>query len=140
MAYELKTKLNDESVTAFLNKIEDETKRNDCFMLADIMRDITGHEPKMWGGSIVGFDSYHYKYDSGHEGDMALLSFSPRKANISLYLAPYMVLEKNLTEGLGKFKHGKGCLYVNKLSDINIDVLKNLIRKSNEYLKERYKK
>ena len=134
MAYELKTKENSAGVEAFLNAIEDEQKRKDCYAIVEIMRDITGFEPKMWGSAIVGFGSYHYKYDSGHEGDMALVSFSPRKANITVYLMGYMLLEKSLIENLGKFKNGKGCLYINKLSDINIPVFKELIRKSNEYM------
>ena len=134
MAYELKTKENSAGVEAFLNAIEDEQKRKDCYAIVEIMRDITGFEPKMWGSAIVGFGSYHYKYDSGHEGDMALVSFSPRKANITVYAMGYMLLDKSLTENLGKFKNGKGCLYINKLSDINIPVFKELIRKSNEYM------
>jgi hypothetical protein len=139
MAYELKTKENVANVKSFLNAIEDEQKRKDCYAIIDIMQEVTGFEPKMWGSAIIGFGSYHYKYASGHEGDMALVSFSPRKANITLYLMGAMMLEKSLIEKLGKFKHGKGCLYINKLEDINIPVLKDLIRKSNEYVKNMYK-
>jgi hypothetical protein len=136
MPYEQKTRINDASVKAFLDKIEDPEKKADCFQVLDMMTELTGFEPKMWGTSIVGFGSYHYKYASGHEGDSCILGFSPRKANITFYLAPYMILEKSVTEGLGKFKHGKGCLYINKLEDVNIEVLKKLILKSLEVMKE----
>jgi len=133
MAYELKTKLNEVSAEDFLNTIEDEKKRKDCFAVLEIMKEITGYEPKMWGTAIVGFGNYHYKYASGHEGDMCLVGFSPRKANITLYLSAYLVQNESLMKDLGKFKIGKGCLYINKMDDVNIEALKNLIRKSIEY-------
>jgi hypothetical protein len=133
MAYELKTKKNEISVEAFLNTIEDEKKRKDCFIVSDIMKEATGYEPKMWGTSIVGFGSYHYKYASGHEGDSCLVGFSPRKANITLYLSAYLVQNESLMKDLGKYKIGKGCLYINKMEDVNIEALKNLIRKSIEH-------
>lgn len=138
MAVELKTKVNDDSVTSFLSTIEDGQKRQDCYAIVDMMRQITGEEPKMWGKAIVGFGSYHYKYESGHEGDMAVISFSPRKANITLYLSAYFIMQTPLVQNLGKFKHGKGCLYINKLSDVNTDVLKELIRQSNDRIKQQH--
>src|SRR5207249_2771638 len=114
---ELKTKQTDDSVTAFLNSVEDEKKRKDSFAIAEIMKDVTKMEPKMWGTSIIGFGSYHYKYDSGHEGDMCLIGFSPRKQNISLYLMMGLEDNKDVLQKLGKHKTGKGCLYINKLED-----------------------
>jgi len=136
--YDLKTKPTDSSVTAFLNKIEDETKKNDCYKIAEILKEITGYESKMWGTAIVGFGSYHYKYASGHEGDMCMIGFSPRKANITIYLFAYAVQNEEFTKGLGKYKTGKGCLYINKLSDIDLDVFKNMVLKSIEKTKEHY--
>jgi len=130
MAYELKTKKTDDSVASFLNKIEDEQKRKDCFTIVDIMQELTGFDAKMWGAAIVGFGSYHYKYASGHEGDMCLVGFSPRKANITLYLSGYIVQSPSIMEGLGKFKTGKGCLYINKLSDVNMDKFRDIIQRS----------
>jgi len=137
--YDLKTKPTDSSVTAFLDSIPDETKRNDCYKIAEILQEISGFEAKMWGTAIIGFGSYHYKYESGHEGDMCMIGFSPRKANITLYLFAYVVQNESLTKDLGKFKTGKGCLYINKLSDINLDVFKNMVVKSIEKTKEHHK-
>jgi hypothetical protein len=136
---ELKTKLNDESVTKFLNAVEEETKKKDCFEIIEMMKQATGLQPKMWGTSIIGFGSYHYKYESGHEGDMCLIGFSPRKQNIAMYGLGVADRNKELLEKLGKHKTGKGCLYINKLSDIHVDVLKKIIKVSFEYLKEKYK-
>lgn len=134
-----KTLENNESVIHFLNSVEDERKRKDCFSLLQMMKKVTGEEPKMWGTSIVGFGKYHYKYASGHEGDAALVGFSPRKQNISIYLMSYeMSGPDNLLSKLGKHKAGKGCLYLNKLEDINQEVLKELIKNSVEGLKKMY--
>lgn len=136
---ELKTKETDESVTKFLNTIEDETKRKDSFAILEIMKQATGLEAKMWGTSIVGFGSYHYKYDSGHEGDTCIVGFSPRKQNISLYLMMGLVSAETFLKDLGKHKPGKGCLYINKLDDVNKDVLKKLIKTSADAIKKKYK-
>ncbi len=136
---ELKTKQTDESVTKFLNAAENEGKRKDCFEIVEIMRQVTGMPPKMWGTSIIGFGSYHYKYESGHEGDMCLIGFSPRKQNIVLYGMGGAERNAELLQNLGKHKTGKGCLYINKLSDIHVDVLKKIIKASFEYLKQKYK-
>ena len=130
--YEQKTKENDASVEKFLNAVADEKKRKDSFAIMKIMQDITKSKPKMWGGSIVGFGSYHYKYASGHEGDTCLIGFSPRKANISLYLMCGLHADKKLMDKLGKHKMGKGCLYINNLDDVNVDVLKKVIEVSAE--------
>jgi hypothetical protein len=136
---ELKTKQTDESVTKFLNAVEDERKRKDCFEIVEIMRQVTGMPPKMWGTSIIGFGSYHYKYESGHEGDMCLMGFSPRKQNIVLYGMGGAERNAELLQKLGKHKTGKGCLYINKLGDVSMDVLKKIIKASFEYLKQKYK-
>ncbi len=102
------------------------------------MRDISGHEPYMWGPSIVGFGNYHYKYESGHEGDAPLLGFSPRKAAISLYVFTGLEKHEHLLNDLGKFKRGKACIYAKKLADINIEALNKLMQTSMDYLKEKY--
>src|SRR5215471_1346626 len=112
---EIKTKQTDESVTKFLNTVADETKRKDSFEIVELMKQVTGLWPKMWGPAIIGFDSYHYKYESGHEGDMCMIGFSPRKQNITLYVKIGAEEQNALLQKLGKHKTGKGCLYVNKL-------------------------
>jgi hypothetical protein len=133
--YELKTKVNDTSVVNFLNKIDDEHKRNESFQLLDIFTKLSGHEPKMWGNSIIGFGSYHYKYASGQEGEWMKLGFSPRKQKFSIYImSGFDKLEKNL-EKLGKYKTGKACLYVNKLADIDLKKLERLITESFKHLR-----
>jgi len=137
--YELKTKLNDASVKKFLKSVKDEKKQADSFKVLDIMSEITGEEPKMWGTSIVGFGSYHYKYESGHEGDMPIIGFSPRKQSLTLYLMLGISNYSEFLEKLGKHKTGKGCLYINFLDEINIPVLKSLIKKSVATLKKKYK-
>jgi hypothetical protein len=135
---EQKTKPTAESVESFLDNIEDEAVRHDCQAIMKIMKKATGVSPKMWGGSIVGFGSYHYKYDSGHEGDSCLTGFSPRKQNISLYVMPGVSTREDLLMKLGKHKAGKGCLYIKRLDDINIPVLETLIKESVNHLKEKY--
>lgn len=124
------------------NFIEDfsnkEQKRKDALDLVEFMKKITGFEPRMWGPSIIGFGHYHYKYASGHEGDAPLIGFSPRKTAISLYVFTGLEEHNHLLEGLGKFKKGKACIYVNKLSDIDEAVLEKLIRATIDYLHEMY--
>jgi hypothetical protein len=127
--YELKTKVNEAGVTDFLNTIRDEARRNDAFALLDIMQEATREEPKMWGASIVGFGSYHYKYATGHEGDMCKIGFSPRKQNFSIYMQCRAGEHQDMFEQLGKHKMGVGCLYIKKLSDVNEKILKKLIKK-----------
>jgi len=131
---ELKTRPGDESVDAFLAGVGDETKRKDCLTLVKIMKKATRAKPKMWGGTIVGFGSYHYRYASGREGDWFLVGFSPRKQNLSLYLMAGFDGSGALLKKLGKHKTGKSCLYVNKLADIDLDVLTELVRRSVEHL------
>jgi hypothetical protein len=118
-----KTHPTKQSVIEFLSKLEDESVRDDCQTLVRLMGKITKMEPVLWGGSIIGFGKYHYKYDSGHEGYSCLTGFSPRKQNLSLYIMPGYSNQTLLTDKLGKFKAGKGCLYIKKLSDINLTVL-----------------
>lgn len=136
--YELKTKQNDNDVIEFIENVDDPKKREDAYRLLDIFAETTGYPPKMWGTSIIGFGSYHYKYPSGHEGDAPLVGFSPRKAKTSLYLYSGDPQREELLKDLGKHTTGKGCVYINKVADINVDVLKALIRQSVIFLKETY--
>lgn len=127
---ELKTKATDESVTAFLNRVSDKGRRDDCFAVLDIMKDATGEEPKMWGPSIVGFGRYNYKYESGREGEWMITGFSPRKGDLTLYIMPGFDAFPDLMKKLGKFKTGKSCLYLKKLEDIDRGVLRQLVKQS----------
>ncbi|MFP7300183.1 DUF1801 domain-containing protein [Neobacillus niacini] len=136
--YELKTKETDNSVIEFIEQIENPKKREDAYKLLDIFTETTGFEAKMWGPSIIGFGSYHYKYASGHEGDAALVGFSPRKAKISLYFAPGEPKREEVLKQLGKHTSGKACVYVNKLADIDVEVLKALINESVSFLQKMY--
>lgn len=125
---EPKMKENDNSVIDFIESVESEKKKADAYQLLDIFEEVTGFKAKMWGPSIIGFGSYHYKYASGHEGDAPLAGFSPRKAKISLYLAYESEEREKMLENFGKHTTGKACIYVNKLADIDIQVLKELIK------------
>ena len=128
---ELKTKVSDASVTNFLNSVADEQKRKDSFEILKIMKQITKEEPKLWGPSIVGFGSYHYKYESGREGDSPMMGFSPRKQNLTLYIiTPGFEEYQGHLSRLGKYSTGKSCLYIKRLSDIDVDVLQELISDS----------
>ena len=127
---ELKTKATNESVTDFLNKVTDKGRRDDCFAVLEIMKDITGEEPKMWGPSIVGFGRYHYKYESGREGEWMITGFSPRKGDLTLYIMPGLDAFPDLMKRLGKFKTGKSCLYIKKLDDVDPGVLRQLVKQS----------
>jgi hypothetical protein len=127
---ELKTKVNDAGVTDFLNTIEDETKRKDCFEILRLMKQITKQEPRMWGPSIIGFGNTHYKYESGREGEWFITGFSPRKENLTLYVMGSFNVQAALLKKLGKHKTGVGCLYIKKLKDVDTKVLKELIEKS----------
>jgi hypothetical protein len=133
---ELKTKVNEASVADFLNSVPDPQKRNDSFMVASIMEQIANEKPKMWGSSIVGFGSYHYKGASGRAGDWMLIGFSPRKQNITLYIMPGFERYPGLMKRLGKYSTGKSCLYIKRLSDVNIDVLKELMTESLKVMKQ----
>lgn len=142
---ELKTQPTEKSVEYFLDESCEGQRLLDCQQLVDIMREITGRAPQMWGSSIIGFGSYHYVYSSGKEADWLAVGFSPRKTAITLYImtgfGDYMDESdetKDLMSRLGKYKTGKSCLYVKQLSDIDLEVLKELIRRSLEILRERY--
>lgn len=124
---ELKTKVNEQSVTKFLNSIKDKQRRQECLTVLEMMKKATKTEPKMWGSSIVGFGKYHYVYASGREGDWFLTGFSPRKQNLTLYIMGGLSAHEALLQKLGKHKTGKGCLYVNKLEDIDLPTLRKLI-------------
>ena len=137
---EIKTKQTNADVHTFINSFADtEQKRKDSFELLSLMQTWTGYEPKMWGPSIIGFGSYHYKSDrSSQEGEWPLVGFSPRKAAISLYVFSGSPEHEHLLQNLGKFKMGKACIYVKKLSDIDKTELKNLIKASIDFLHARY--
>ena len=137
---ELKTKPTNASVEKFLNQVADEARREDCFKVAKMMEEITGEKPKMWGPSIVGFGSYHYKYASGQEGDWPIAAFSPRKQDLTLYLLPGFQEHAELMQQLGKHRTGKSCLYIKRLSDVHGPTLKKLIRESVKRMKEITKK
>ncbi len=138
---ELKTKQTNENVSEFINQFADsEQKRKDSFELLKLMQDFTGYEPKMWGATMIGFGSYHYKSErSSQEGDWPLIGFSPRKAAISLYVFTGAKEHEYLLADLGKYKIGKACIYVKRLSDINQDVLKKLMKETIGYLKAKYR-
>jgi hypothetical protein len=137
MMAENKTTPTDQSVEDFLNGIADEQKRNDSFTLLGLMREVTGMEPQMWGSSIVGFGSYHYKYESGREGDTILAGFSPRKQNLTIYNMGGVDPDDDLITKLGKHTTGKGCLYIKRFDDVDLPTLKRLIEASFTRTKER---
>lgn len=136
--YEPKTKENDSSVIEFIEDVDNLKKREDAYKLLDIFTETTGYPGKMWGPSIIGFGTYHYKYESGHEGDAPLCGFSPRKAKISLYFATGDTEREILLKDFGKHTSGKGCVYINKVADIEVDILKVLINQSVKFLRETY--
>ncbi|MCL9806583.1 DUF1801 domain-containing protein [Flavobacterium amniphilum] len=123
----------------FINSyVDNDQKKTDSFQLIELITQWSGFKPKMWGPTIIGFGSYHYKYASGHEGDMPLLGFSPRKAEFSLYVYSPTDESKVLLDILGKFKMGKACIYVKKLSDINLEILEKLCKESIAYIEEHH--
>jgi hypothetical protein len=127
---ENKTVPTNQSVEDFLNAIDDEQKRKDSFALLNLMREVTDLEPRMWGSSIVGFGSYHYKYASGREGDTIVAGFSPRKQNLTIYNMGGVDPDDDLFKNLGKHTSGKGCLYIKRLDDVDLPTLKRLIEVS----------
>jgi hypothetical protein len=138
--YEAKTKPTAASVADFFGAIADPERRRDCRELSALMKRVTGCRPRMWGTSIVGFDAYHYRYASGHEGDSCVVGFSPRKGDISVYLVPgYETAPvQALLAKLGKHRTGKGCLYVKRLADVDLSVLEKLVALSVAEVKRRY--
>jgi len=133
---ELKTKPNDQSVEEYLTRVDDDKKRQDSTTILALMKEVTGAEPRMWGDSIIGFGSYHYKYASGREGDWFLTGFAPRKRNLTLYIMSGFSEYDDLLGRLGKFKTGKSCLYINKLEDIDLSTLRELDEKSVRHMEQ----
>jgi len=134
-----KTTETEVKVVDFINSyVDKEQKRTDSFQLIELMREWTGFEPRMWGPTIIGFGRYHYKYASGHEGDAPILGFAPRKPQFSLYVYSKTEKSDELLKDLGKFKMGKACIYVKKLEDIDISVLKGLSMETIKYLEEHH--
>ncbi|WP_149526347.1 DUF1801 domain-containing protein [Sphingobacterium hotanense] len=136
----LKTSFTDEDVASFIESVDNEQKRKDSYALISLMEKATGEKAKMFGPTIVGFGQYHYKYDSGHEGDAPLLGFSPRKAAISLYVYTGGKRQDELLKSFGKYKMGKACIYVKKLSDIDVEVLEDLMKDSIQFTSEKYQR
>jgi hypothetical protein len=136
---EPKTKPTDAKVADFLAGIADEQKRADAQVIVDLMREVTKHEPQMWGSSIIGFGSYHYVYESGREGDAPITGLSPRARNLTVYIVPGFEEYAELLDRLGNHKTGKSCLYINKLADIDLKVLRTLVKKSVAHMKRKYK-
>lgn len=135
---ENKTKENEVSVDDFISAVTDEPQRLDAIKIADMMTRVSGYPPKMWGPSIIGFGSYHYKYDSGREGDMCRIGFSPRKGKTVLYIVDGFAEHGALLEKLGKFKTGKSCLYVKRLSDVDEKVLEEICVRSLAWMAQKY--
>lgn len=139
MATKNKTAETNVNVTEFINSfVDNEQKKQDSFRLIGLMREWSGFDPKMWGPTIIGFGSYHYKYASGHEGDAPLIGFSPRKAEFSLYILAAGNDDKKLLDDLGKYKMGKACIYFKKLTDLDIDTLEKVSKSTIKYLNENY--
>ena len=135
---ENKTKPTELDPVEFIGSVEHDTRREDAETLLELMSRVTGYAPKMWGPSIIGFGRYHYKYESGREGDWLLVGFSPRKANQVIYLMPgYLDLDDHLSR-LGKHKIGKSCLYINKLADVDVSVLEEMVQHAIGVLNENY--
>ncbi len=135
---EQKTIPHDASVKEFIEGLDDPKKRDDSWKIINRMKEVTGHEPVLWGPNIIGFGHYHYRYPSGHEGDAPTLAFSPRKAAISLYVFTGLDEHAHLLEELGKFKMGKACIYIKRWEDIHEEVLVRLMKTTLDYLKRTY--
>jgi hypothetical protein len=139
MATTLKTQRHAGSVRQFLGNIPDERRRKDARAVSLLMEDITGEKPSMWGASMVGFGSYHYKYASGQEGDWPLVAFAPRKDSLTLYIMPGFAEYSDLLEKLGKHKTGRSCLYIKSLDDVHVPTLRTLVRQSVKHMKKTVK-
>lgn len=133
---DMKTQPTDGNVAAFLNAIEDDRKREDALAVLEMMREVTGEDPVMWGESIIGFGTYSYRYASGREGEWFKIGFSPRKRNLTLYIMSGFDQYGNLLSALGKHKTGKSCLYISKLDDIDTTVLRELAERSVAHVSE----
>ena len=134
----LKTTVNDGDVRKFLETVENAKRREDSLEVLQLMQEITGEAAKMWGSSIVGFSTYHYKYESGREGDMFKVGFSPRKQSLTIYIMPGFERYEELMGKLGKYTTGKPCLYIKKLEDVDRDILEQLITESYSYMTKKY--
>ena len=135
---EMKTQPTAASVTAFLDGVDGDRRRQDAYILLDLMRRVTGEDAVMWGASIVGFGRYHYRYDSGREGDFFITGFSPRKSALTVYVMPGFGGYDDLMGRLGKHKTGRSCLYINRLADVDLAVLEQLVAASVAWMRERY--
>ena len=135
---DLKTKPTVQSVTAFINAVENDVRKRDAKTALALFKKVTGEKPKMWGPTIIGFGEYHYKYESGREGDMLNVGFSPRKANMVMYVMGSLGDDEPLLKKLGKYKTGRACLYVNKFDDIDLGVLEKMIAKSFKATQKKY--
>ena len=133
-----KTLPTEADVATFLSKVDNKRRQADAMVLLEMMRRITGQEPKMWGPTIVGFDSYHYKYESGREGDSFISGFSPRKANLAIYITPGFEVYGDLLDRLGKYKSTVSCLYINKLDDVDLEVLEELVGRAYSDMRDKY--
>ena len=133
--YKAKTTETASSVSEFIDAVPDEQRKKDALAIIKIMKEQSGFEPKMWGPSIIGFGSYHYKYESGHEGDAPLVGFSPRKSEFALYLTSNFDGKGDLLKQFGKHRTGKACIYIKKLEDINIEILKKMVTNSLTFFK-----
>ncbi|WP_312698578.1 MULTISPECIES: DUF1801 domain-containing protein [Sphingobacterium] len=136
----VKTQFTADDVYAYIDDLDNDQKKKDSLALIELMEEATGEPAKMFGPSIIGFGQYHYKYATGHQGDAPLLGFSPRKAAISLYVFTGCEEHKHLLEGFGKFKMGKACIYIKKLDDIDLDVLKNIMQESIAFISDKYER
>lgn len=135
---EAKTKPTKVAVSDFIEKLDSEQVRDDCRTLVKMMKKITGFPAVMWGPSIVGFGKYHYKYESGHEGDSCLAAFSPRKGNLTVYMMPEFPKREELLKKLGKAKTSKACIYIKKLDDVDLEVLEKIVKGSMDHCKKLY--
>lgn len=133
-----KTVKTDQSVADFLEKIDDETQKRDCFTILNLMGRLSGSHPKMWGSSIIGFGDYHYRYESGREGDFFRIGFAPRKGKLSLYIMSGFSNYDELLAKLGKHKTGKSCLYIKRLDDVDMNILEEICRRSLDYMAKTY--
>lgn len=133
-----KTTENDDSVVDFLASVQNDKRKEDAFKTLEIMKELLPEEAKMWGSSIVGFGNYHYKYESGREGEFLKVGFSPRKTSLTVYIMPGFNRYEELMSNLGKYKTGKSCLYIKNLEDVDLDILKSLIKESYDYMTSKY--
>lgn len=134
---DLKTRKNDADVEAFLDVIENAKRREDCRAVVELMANVTGEPPAMWGASIIGFGSYHYRYASGRQGDWMATGVSPRKRSLTVYIMTGFARHEELMQKLGRYTTGRSCLYIKKLEDVNLDVLRELVRESFAHVSRR---